>query len=86
MHILHLDGTYSYSDSQNPLVQSTINVIGQDEAQDILETNSTTPSVGVFAASSEEDDYFQEHLNTLGFNIKSSYEFKEEGTVGGERR
>ena len=32
----------------------------------------------------EEDDYFQEHLNTLGFNIKSSYEFEEEGTVGGD--
>jgi len=72
------DGTYSYLDSQDPLVQGTINVIGQDEAQDILETNSTTPTVGVFAATAEEDDYFQEHLNKLGFNIKSSYEFEEE--------
>lgn len=53
-------------------------MIGQDEAQDILETNSTTPTVGVFAATAEEDDYFQEHLNKLGFNIKSSYEFEEE--------
>lgn len=78
------DGTYSYSDSQNPLARGTINVIGQDEAQDILETNSTTPTVGVFAAPAEEDGYFQEHLNRLGFNIKSSYEFEKEGTAGGE--
>jgi plastocyanin len=77
------DGTYSYSDSQNPLAHGTINVIGQDETQDILETNSTTPTVGVFAAPAEEDDYFQKHLNTLGFTIKSSYEFKKEGMRGG---
>ena len=57
-------------------------MIGQDEAQDILETNSTTPTVGVFAAPAEEDDYFQKHLNTLGFTIKSSYEFEKGGMRG----
>lgn len=83
--IFEEDGTYSYSDSQNPLAHGTINVIGQNEAQDILETNSTTPTVGVFAAPAEEDDYFQKHLNTLGFNIKSSYEFEKDGMRGGGR-
>jgi len=75
-------GTYTYSDTQNPSVQGTINVIGPEDSQDIVETNSTTKTVGAFVVPTEEDDWWQIHLNSLGFNIKSSYDIGQgEGTV-----
>jgi plastocyanin len=75
-------GTYTYSDTQNPSVQGTINVIGSEDAQDIVETNSTTKTVGAFVVPSEEDDWWQIHLNSLGFNIKSSYDIQQGEEAG----
>ena len=73
-------GTYSYSDSQNPSVQGSINVIDKKDSQDDISTNSTTVTAGVFVVPAARQAYFDRHFTTLGYHLVSDYIFEKSGT------
>jgi plastocyanin len=73
-------GTYSYSDSQSPSAQGSINVIDKKDSQDDISTNSTTMTAGVFVVPAARQAYFDKHFTTLGYHLVSDYIFEKPGT------
>ncbi len=65
-------GEFTYVNSLNPALMGKVTVIDADDAEDIVETNSTTKTIGVFIAPESEKEFWNAHLHSLGFNITSS--------------
>lgn len=68
-------GVYSFTSTTDPSVNGTVTVVSPQSLMDITETNATTHTVGLFVAPTSEKEYWNYHLNTIGFNIKSIYDY-----------
>lgn len=68
-------GTYKFTSTSDPTVSGIINVVSAKTLPDIAQTNATTHTIGLFAAPASEKDYWNYHLNTIGFNVKSLYDY-----------
>jgi len=69
-------GTYKVSDPLNtdtPAPTGTINVIAPQYAPDNISTNSTQDTVGLFVVPAEGKDFFDKHLEMLGYRVKDDY-------------
>lgn len=69
-------GTYTYINPSSPTDTGTIKVITKGKSVDNPSTNATTPTVGLFVAPKADREFWQKHLNSLGFNVADSYTFK----------
>jgi plastocyanin len=75
-YTFHTQGTFTFSDPQNAnesAPKGKINVIPSTNAPDNLSTNSTQVTAGLFVVQAEDKDYFDMHLNTLGYHVEDSY-------------
>ena len=71
-------GKYQFYDPTNPSINGSINVVDPSTSPQYSSTNETTMTVGVFLAPPIDEKWFDEHLNTLGYNIISKYPFKQQ--------
>jgi plastocyanin len=78
------NGKYQFYDPTNPSIKGSINVVDPSTSPQYLSTNETTMTVGVFLAPPINEEWFDEHMNTIGYNIVSKYPFKQQQPVSFE--
>jgi plastocyanin len=70
-------GKYNLTDNFTK-INATINVIDNDDQpiMDDAATNENRSAIGIFIAPTSAKSIFQDHLNSLGFNAVSTYDFE----------
>ncbi len=68
-------GVYRFTSTADPSVNGTIQVVSAKKLADISQTNATTYTIGLLAAPAAEKEFWNFHLNKLGFNVKSIYDY-----------
>ncbi|MEW6603570.1 MAG: hypothetical protein AB1351_02640 [Thermoproteota archaeon] len=72
--MLESPGEYTFKD-EAVQISGTVKVVENSTLTDDPVTNASKPAVGLFIAPANIKSNFEAHLNTLGFNAVSSYNF-----------